>query len=376
MAHAYTPGLKVVSQTIVEKTRRLPLKGNVLTEVGQSVKAEDVVATTDLPGNIFPINIANLLNIEPADLADFMIKTPGDNLVKGELIAETNGIFGFFKSAVNSPIDGTLESFSKITGQAILREAPIPVSITAYVNGEVSEIIPGEGVSIKTKAAFIQGIFGVGGEQRGPLKMVVSGPNEALEPKHIDDSCKGKIIVGGSYLTYEAFQKAIKTGVIGIVVGGFDYSDIKKIVGYDIGVAITGQEDISTTLVLTEGFSRIHMAEQTFNLLKKHEGDMASLNGATQIRAGVIRPEIIISLSEAEAVNAKNESEIIPMDVGTVIRVIRHPYFGMLGEVTGLPHELQRLESESMARVAKVKIFELDKEVLLPRANLEMIETK
>ncbi len=376
MAHAYTPGLKVVSQTIVEKTRRLPLKGDVLTEVGKMVKAEDVVATTDLPGNIHPVNIANLLNIEPEDLADFMKKEPGDSLTKDEIIAETEGIFGFFKAAVKSPIDGTIESYSKVTGQAILREAPIPVFVNAYVNGQVSHIIPGEGVTINTRAAYIQGIFGVGGERRAPLKIVVKNQNEVLEAKHINADCKGKIIVGGAYLTYEAFKKATISGVLGIVVGGFDYSDIKNIVGYDIGVAITGQENIETTLILTEGFSHIHMAEQTFELLKKHEGDMASINGATQIRAGVIRPEIIISLSEEEARKAHAETEIKPMNVGTVVRVIRHPYFGQLGEVTGLPHELQKLESESFARVAKVKIFESNKEVMLPRANLEMIETE
>ena len=30
MAHAYTPGLKVLDNTTVEKERRLPLKGEVL----------------------------------------------------------------------------------------------------------------------------------------------------------------------------------------------------------------------------------------------------------------------------------------------------------------------------------------------------------
>jgi len=163
--------------------------------------------------------------------------------------------------------------------------------------------------------------------------------------------------------------------VKGIVVGGFNYNDIKKIIGYDIGVAITGQEDIKTTLILTEGFGKIHMARQTFELLKKHEGDVASINGATQIRAGVIRPEVIIPIKTDQKEDSEKK-EIIGMDIGTEVRIIRAPYFGIIGNVTELPHKLQKLESGSLARVAKIKIGETQKEVLLPRANLEMIENK
>ncbi|MEA3500038.1 MAG: hypothetical protein U9R41_03325 [Candidatus Marinimicrobia bacterium] len=376
MAHAYVPGLKVVPHTIVKKSRQLPIKGKILKKVGEKVLAADDVAKTHLPGNIVPTNIANKLNIEPVDIKDFMKKEEGDPIKKGEIIAETNGIFGIFKSSVMAPIDGTLDSFSHITGQAILRENPIPVAVNAYVNGVVDEIIKDEGVVVKTHAAFIQGIFGLGGEQRGELKIVTSTQDIPIEGKMIDESCKGKIIVGGAFLTHSAFKKAIKIGVKGIIVGGFNYNDIKKIIGYDIGVAITGQEDINTTLILTEGFGEIHMAKQTFELLKKHEGDVASINGATQIRAGVIRPEVIIPVKSLDSKKGSVEKGIIGMDIGTEVRIIRAPYFGMIGTVAGLPHKLQKLESGSLARVAKIKVWETKEEVLLPRANLEMIENK
>ncbi len=375
MAHAYIPGLKVVPNTTVKKARQLPIKGEILRKVGENVAAVDEVAKTHLPGNIIPTNIANKLNIEPADINDFMKKEEGDPIKEGEVIAETNGIFGLFKSSVQAPIDGTLESFSHITGQAILRESPIPVAVNAYVNGVVDEIIADEGVVVKTQAAFIQGVFGIGGEQRGKIKIVTSMQDDPIEEKMIDESCKDKIIVGGAFLTHSAFKKALKMKVKGIVVGGFNYNDIKKIIGYDIGVAITGQEDVNTTLILTEGFGEIHMAKQTFELLKKHEGDVASINGATQIRAGVIRPEVIIPV-KADLKKDSPKQEIIGMDIGTEVRIIRAPYFGMIGSVSGLPHKLQKLESGSLARVAKIKIWETKKEVLLPRANLEMIENK
>ncbi len=375
MAHAYTPGLKVINKTVVHKTRRLPLKGDVTVEKGTEVKAEEIVATTNLPGNVVPVNLANMLNIDASEIPELLIKKPGDAIKKDELIAETSGIFGMFKTKAISPATGTLESVSKITGQAIIREAPIPVSVLAYVDGKVTDIIEDEGVEISTAASFIQGIFGIGGERRGEIKVLTEDINTSITEEMITEDCKGKVLVGGSFLSLKAFKKAERLGAIGVVVGGFNYSDIKKIVGYDIGVAITGQEDINTTLIVTEGFGEVHMAEQTFKLLASHEGKMASINGATQIRAGVIRPEIIIPLGGSTKI--KDEAaELFGMDKGAEVRVIRAPYFGMLGEVTDLPHELQRLESGSLARVAKVKLHESKKEVLLPRANLEMIEKK
>ena len=68
---------------------------------------------------------------------------------------------------------------------------------------------------------------------------------------------------------------------------------ISKILGYTMGVAITGTEK-TVTLIITEGFGSINMAEKTFNLIKNNENNFASINGATQIRAGVLRPEIFI----------------------------------------------------------------------------------
>ena len=145
MAHAYTPGLKVLESTSVKKERRLPLKGEVLVDKGADVVPEKIVARTHLPGNVQMVNVANLLNVDAQDVPDFMLIDLGKNILKGDLLAETKGLFGLFKSEVKSPVDGILESVSKVTGQVVIREAPIPVEIDAYMNGNVSEVMDKEG---------------------------------------------------------------------------------------------------------------------------------------------------------------------------------------------------------------------------------------
>lgn len=372
MAHSYTPGLKVLHSSVVEKVRRLPIKGKVVKSIGDKLLPDEVVATTDLPGNVRIIKVASILSIGPSDIFDSLKVKIGEKVKKGDLIAQTEGIFGFFKSEVFSPIDGSIESISDVTGQLILREKPIPVEVDAYMSGIVKNIIPDEGVTIQTNAAFIQGIFGIGGEARGDIKVLVKNREEELSSELINETHQGKIIVGGSFITLNTFKKAMSLKVAGVVVGGFNYYDLEEILGYTLGVAITGSEEIETSLIVTEGYGNIKMSKRTFNLLSDYNKKFASINGATQIRAGVIRPEIVIPLKEKNLKKDPLSSTSQGIQKGSLVRVIRAPHFGSMGKVVELPPELQKMESETMVRVAIIKID--NEKLIIPRSNLEMVE--
>ena len=372
MAHAYTPGLKVTEKTCVVKDRRLPLKGQVLAKVGDTVTADQVVAKTELPGNVQTVNVAGLLGILAEDVEGHMLKKIGEAVAKDEPLAQSKTFFGLFKSTCKAPVAGTLESVSSITGQVILREPPLPVQVKAYVDGRVTKINEGEGALVETYGTFVQGIFGIGGETNGEIMVVVNDPSQELTPELLTPECKGKVVIGGSLIRHKALVRAAEVGARAVVVGGINDADLKLFLGYDIGVAITGTEEKGVTMVVTEGFGQMSMAKKTFNLLKSKQGLKASVNGATQIRAGVMRPEVIVpilGLSQSEEV-CKSDSG---MDLGMAIRVIRHPYFGKIGKVSGLPHELQQLESESHARILEVE-FEDGTKAVVPRANVELIE--
>ena len=373
MAHAYTPGLKVTEQTLVHKIRRLPLLGEVLVQEGDLVTPEMVVATTNIPGNPQTINIANQLGIEAEDVEGVMLKKAGDPVKKGDRIAFYKAFFGLMKKEVLSPIDGSVEMVSPVTGQVALREPPIPVQIEAYIKGRVSSVIPREGVVIETKGAFIQGIFGVGGEVQGVIKCLAKTQDHVLDAADIKPEHKGCIVVGGSLVTGAALKKCAEYGVKGAVAGGIVDTDLIAYLGYDIGVAITGHEDVPTTVIITEGFGKITMAAKTYNLLRDLDGWVASINGATQIRAGVMRPEIIVPdyVPKHKAVDDAAYAEgMVP---GTPIRIIREPYFGMVAEVLELPPELEIIDTESKVRILKAKLAS-GEIVTIPRANVEIIE--
>ena len=376
MAHSYTPGLKVTAFTTLRRERKLPLAGTVTVTPGQKVEAETIVARTELPGNVQTVNVANLLGILPEDVPDCLVKPVGARLAKGEVFAESRSFFGLFRSRCVTPVEGTLESVSTVTGQALLRELPIPVEVDAYIDGVIAEVHAAQGVTVETKGTFIQGIFGIGGEAAGILHVCVDGPGEPLTEAKVGADARGKILVGGSHVTTQVLRHAIQQGAKAVVVGGFDDHDLREFLGYDLGVAITGSEEKGITLIVTEGFGEIPMAERTFELLRSCEGRKVSVTGATQIRAGVLRPEIIAPrlLDFAGASERPSGAEPQGLAVGSLIRVIRQPYFGKLGRVIALPPELVALETE-----AKVRILEVDfgngARTILPRANVEMIES-
>lgn len=370
-AFAYTPGLKVKRSMTVRKERRLPLLGDILVEKGANVSYSKIVAKTEVPGDPELVKVSAILGIDHNEVRDFISKKEGDKLQKGEVFGSYKAFFGLINRTVTSPLDGEIESVSKLTGQVIVRPEPVPVDVNAYLPGKVVEILPREGVVIATQAAFIQGILGLGGEAHGEIRIVVDSPEDELTPERISEEDKGRILIGGSLITLDGFRRAVEIGVAGLVAGGMNYTDVTEIVGRAIGVAITGQEELGTTLIITEGFGKMNMSTRTFDLLKSFEGYVAAINGATQIRAGVLRPEIIIPHEETQEIETEELSA--GMVSGTSVRIIREPYFGAIGVVARLPVELHRVESGSKVRVLVVRLDD-GTEVTIPRANVEIIE--
>jgi hypothetical protein len=379
MAHSYTPGLTVTERTVVRKKRLLPIAGSVMVQIGDRVEPESIVARTELPGKVHVLNVANLLGVAPDEVQEYLAKKPGEPVKRDEIIAETHPFIKWFKTEVRSPIYGQLESASPVTGQVLLREPPRSLELLGYVTGHVVEVHPKQGVTVETGCSLVQGIFGIGGETWGDLKMAVESPEEQLTSPQLNPDMKGKIVVGGSFIGAESMARARGIGVAAVVVGGIHDKDLRDLLGYDLGVAITGTERVGFTLVLTEGFGTIPMARKTFQLLSRHAGQRASISGATQIRAGVIRPEIIIPRKD----NVPQAGEDVPMPgsslessgirVGAQVRIIRDPLFGRIGRVLALPPELRQIETESHVRVLEVQ-FPDRSTAVIPRANVEIIE--
>ena len=178
---------------------------------------------------------------------------------------------------------------------------------------------------------------------------------------------KNLILFGGSSINLNALKKASNSGAVGIITGGIENHVLNEYVKKDISVAVTGDENIPLSIILTEGFGNIKISENVLSLLNNHNGLFASINGSTQVRAGAIRPEVFIQTEDKESVTTK----ALDLEKGSHVRLIRHPYFGKKGTVIELPHNPETLPSGICTRVCKI---EIDGQIVtVPRQNIELM---
>src|SRR5574342_816399 len=185
MAHSYTPGLTVTERTTIRRRRLLPLAGKLLVNQGEPVRSDQAVARAELPGKVYPVNLANQLSIAPDEIKEYLVKKEGDAVEKDEILAENKPLIKWFKTEIRSPVTGRIESLSLVTGQVLLREPPRILELLGYVDGTIVEIHPNQGVTVEATCSLVQGIFGIGGETSGELVVAVGSPDESLMPTHL-----------------------------------------------------------------------------------------------------------------------------------------------------------------------------------------------
>ncbi len=370
MGTAFTPGLTITEQATIRKTRRLPVRGEVLVGAGARVSSDTVVARVDIPGPLAVAKAAQKLGCAPEQLHRHCTVKEGSHVDRDQVIAQRSVFFGLITNRCHSPRSGTVEYVSQLSGNIGIRAAPRPVTCAAYISGIVTEVLPGEGVIIETNGAYVQGIFGVGGERHGRLCWIGNG-RDTLRGDDIKPQQAGTILMHAGRIDATALPAAVEHNILGIVGASMVDSELMDFLGFNIGVAITGEEAIPFSLILTEGFGQMSMPTRTEELLTSLDGMDAAINGATQIRAGVIRPEIIVPRA---GLPGKTVVFGCPLEVGVRVRLIRRPGFGRAGTVTSLPEKPMIIASGSNVRVLKITLDD-GMEVIVPRSNVEILST-
>ncbi|MBT9259206.1 MAG: hypothetical protein KM310_05565 [Clostridiales bacterium] len=315
------------------------------------------------------VDVAFELGVRPRDLPQHMLFKVGQEVKKGSILAKKGEQQAFFTRSVVAPVSGVVAEINTQTGHVTIARPFKEVVVKAYVRGRVKDVQEQRAVVVETAAVRLTGIFGLGGERHGRLKVLVSSPYEDLTPDLIDESCRGQIIVGGRLATDEALMKALEVGVAGVITGTAHYLTLVKALGVKLGVGITGSEDVDMTVILMEGFGSLPMRESAFRTLRSLDGREASINGATQIRAGAIRPEIVVPMPWELAQADKRRFVDEDLTIGQKVRIITEPYFGLVGVVAALPREDAIIETEAKAAVAQVDVG--GRLLTVPRKNLE-----
>lgn len=326
------------------------------------------------------VSVASKLQIWPWTIRMFADVKEGDEVRAGQVIASAMNVSSM--DYVYAPMDGVVEKVCPQTGTITIVRPVRPSQILSHLPGVITQVIPEEGAIVEATGAYIEGVFGVGGERHGEIVIAADGPGGRLGEAGVDVSHKGKVLVAGGFVSLEAMRKARMIGIRGIVTGGANNADLVQFLGKEISVGITGQEDSEVTIIVMEGFGSMPMNEKTWHFLVSRAGKVASLDGTTHIRAGAVRPQILISTGLLEAdsplMPASSEGEsaavrplVTNLVPGDRVRCVRQPYFGLWGVVEDLPSAPEQVESEAYMEVAWVRLDD-GRLVKVAEANLEV----
>ncbi len=320
---------------------------------GDRVDSSSVVAHCEVSAGQRLVKVAHVLGVPRRDIKKYLLRSIGDRIYQGEIIARKKGVFGVGKRELKSPADGVITSIDQ-SGDIIVKFLPMPVRLVAGASGLISDVRE-DAIIVRTFGSEIIGSAGLGKPREGIVKMI-GGPGEFIIPQKIDASCQGRIIVGGSHLDRASIEKALTVGVKGIVVGGIDYRDF---------VSLGVESDVGITIVVTEGFGTVTMGKDVYEAFKKENDKFAFING---LEKTVLVPQDK-KIVDNKPLNRENWRDL---KKGDVVRYFHPDTEELVGVVEGISNGDVELESGLSSVVADLK-FASGRTVSIPAANLEII---
>lgn len=227
------------------------------------------------------INIGLHLDLPAYIAAEYCKLKVGDFVEQNALIASC------MQKRVVSTKCGFVKEINRSKGTITIHYDKTPLPTHAFINGHISLINDGCAAEIKSRMTDLKGLIGFGGENFGTLSH--------YNPVNLPEFYRDKITYHSNPVKTEDLIKARQNGWKGIIAPSMHSTDWLNFYGKELGVAITGNEDIPFTLILLHGFGKSVTIQQVDDFFKTHNGKTVSLTGQTQIRAGVIRPQIRIS---------------------------------------------------------------------------------
>ena len=246
------------------------------------------------------------------------------------------------------------------------------LELRGYIDGAVAEVHPDQGVTVESTCSLVQGIFGIGGETSGELIMGVKAPDQPLLPEQLNPSMKGKVVVGGAFLSAATMARAKELGIVGLVVGASMTRICARCSDMTWALRSPAPSRSASRSSRRKGSVPFQWRPRRLHCSPPMRDKGVNI-GVHADPGGVIRPEIIIPHSGPAAATKLAQIEREGIQLGDPVRIIRDPLFGKIGAVSGLPSELRAIPTESEVRVLEVR-FPDGTTTVVPRANIEVIE--
>lgn len=230
------------------------------------------------------VNVSEKLGLKPLFLGGYMHKRKGDYVNAGETLAAKNWKNHY--QSVQSPYTGTITDVNTSKGTVTIQYQRKNLKLMAALIGKVVTVARNRYIEVEYQGTTISGSIGFGKITDGPVVWNDKFTETDLKP--------GFITVFPFALNKEQLDILIRNQVAGVIMPSMAEEDIVNLLGYELGVGITGGESLPFSIILTEGFGKMSFSKEVANAFKDCTGKHGVLFPATQIRAGVTRPSLII----------------------------------------------------------------------------------
>lgn len=343
----------IVGLTSIVRERLLPVAGTVLARLNQKVSSTDVIAEANWAREHVLLDVARLLGVTPA-AADSLVKCKVDDRIAASTeIAVGKGLF---PRSVRASREGRVVAVGG--GQVLMEVGESKIELRAGIPGMVIEIIQNRGVVIQTAGALVQGVWGNGRIDSGPLVNIAEKPDGVLTAGRLDVSLRGSILLAGMVKDAETLQTAADLPIRGLILSSLFPSLIQV------------AREMRYPIVVTDGFGALPMNSAAFKLLSTNAKRDVTVNAEVYDRYSGATPEVIIPLPISTDPPALREVEtFVP---GLQVRMRRPPALGMIGSISSIKPGLTTLLSGLRAPAAEVKL-ENGETVVVPLVNLEVV---
>jgi hypothetical protein len=342
----------VLPLTKIRRRRVLPMPGTVLVRAGQPVNALDVIAEANLSPEHIAIDIARGLGVSRGSAGRFIKRSAGDAVTADSVLAEKGG----FGRVIRAPKAGKVVAISG--GQMLLEISNKPFQLKAGLSGNVVEIEVDYGAIIESTGAWVQGIWGNSKLAIGGLRVLAQEPDHVLTIDESDPSQRGAVIYAGHCSSRSALDSGVTNQWRGLILGSM------------MTQLVPLASKMPYPIMVLEGFGKIPINAAVHKLLSTSNQRETVINSMAYNRMSGERPEIIIPVEGSG-------SPSIPIDLqrleeGSLVRLLRQPHMGEVGELSLLLPGLTRFPSGLRAPGAQIS-FENGEKVLVPLANIEVL---
>ncbi len=337
----------------IRRERLMFAGGRIIARRGQQVNPIDVVAESILRPEHLVLDIGRGLGLPPKEADHYIQRRAGDEVGEGDVIA---GPVGIGRRVVRTPKSGTVVVTGG--GQVLLELEGEFTELKAGYSGVVADIVGDRGVVIDSVGSLIQGVWGNGRINFGLLNLLSHAPDEILTPGMMDISLRGSVVMG----CYVEDEKVLVSGedmpLRGMILASMD------------SALVPIAKNMSYPIVIIEGFGKLPMNRDAFEILTSGAQREVSLNAEPWNRITDARPEAIIALPAGVRPEALASSAAF--SIGQTVRVVNQSYKSTVGSLTTLQPGMSVLPNGLRAQTAGVRFSNGDI-VQVPLANLEII---